>query len=52
MGHRMKNYGLAAGPRSTMHLCKSEESKQSAQLREDRIMARLHLYEIQLRMPF
>lgn len=47
MGHRMKNYGLAAGPRSTLHLCKSEESKQSAQLREDRIMVSLYLHEIQ-----
>ena len=27
MGHRMKNYGLAAGPRSTMHLSVSEECK-------------------------
>lgn len=30
MGHRMKNYGLAAGPRSTMHLSVSEECKTPA----------------------
>ena len=30
MGQRMKNYGLAAGPRSTMHLSVSEECKNPA----------------------
>lgn len=46
MGHRMKNYGLAAGPTSTMHLSVSEESKpQPTQLRGERNAARLRLHE-------
>lgn len=46
MGHRMKNYGLAAGPTSTMHLSVSEESKpQPTQLKGERNAARLRLHE-------